>query len=167
MRSLVRVGLRPSRNGRLSFGVQLALVFFWILYAAFLIFSDNPTNDRNFLAYTFLTLAVGYLLYILAQNTSIFGSQAYFEITPYYIVQKQGHFRKKIVIPFQEVATMHISGFALRFVMKDGHKQMLDLKLIRKRKNLDQIIEHLRNMALKFDLEFTEGQTDSTKLTEF
>lgn len=106
MRSLVRVGLRPSRNGRLSFGVQLALVFFWILYAAFLIFSDNPTNDRNFLAYTFLTLAVGYLLYILAQNTSIFGSQAYFEITPYYIVQKQGHFRKKIVIPFQEVATM-------------------------------------------------------------
>lgn len=157
MRSLIRVGLRPSRNARLSFGVQLALVFFWIIYALFLVFSENPTNDRNFFYYIFLTLAVGYLFYILSQNTSIFGTQAYFEITPDYIVQKQGHFRKKIVIPFAEVASMHIATFALRLTMKTGEVQMLDLKLIRRRRNLKLIKEQLHNMALKFDIEVTEG----------
>src|SRR5687767_2130988 len=116
MRSLVRVGLRPSRNSRLSFGMQLLLVFFWILYAGFMIFSDNPANDRNFVYYIFLLLALGYLIYILAQNTSVFGTQAYFEITPDYIVQKQGHFRPKVVIPLQEVATMHISALALNMI---------------------------------------------------
>lgn len=157
MRSLVRVGLRPSRNARLSFGVQLMLVFFWIIYALFMIFSDNPTNDRNYLFYVFLLLAVGYLIYILAQNTSIFGTQAYLEITPDYIVQKQGHFRPKTVIPFQEVTSLHISALALTMMMKNGEKQMLDLRLVRKRKNLKQIKEQLRNMALKFDFDLTEG----------
>lgn len=157
MRSLIRVGLRPSRNARLSFGVQLALVFFWIIYALFLIFSENPTNDRNFFYYIFLALAIGYLCYILSQNTSIFGTQAYFEITPDYIVQKQGHFRKKIVIPFAQVAAMHVATFALRLTMKTGEQQMLDLKLIRRRRNLKLIKEQLHNMALKFDIEITEG----------
>jgi len=157
MRSLIRVGLRPSRNARLSFGVQLMLVFFWIIYALFLIFSENPTNDRNFFYYVFLALAVGYLFYILSQNTSIFGTQAYFEITPDYIVQKQGHFRKKIVIPFAQVTAMHIATFALRLTMKNGEQQMLDLKLIRRRRNLKLIKEQLHNMALKFDIDLTEG----------
>lgn len=157
MRSLVRVGLRPSRNARLSFGMQLLLVFFWIVYALFMVFSDNPTNDSNFLYYIFLLLACGYLIYILAQNTSIFGTQAYFEITPDYIVQKQGHFRPKVIVPLQDVETMHISALALNMVMKDGGKQILDLKLIRKRKNLKQIKEQLRKMALKFDFNLTEG----------
>lgn len=157
MRSLIRVGLRPSRNARLSFGVQLALVFFWIIYALFLIFSESPTNDSNFFYYIFLVLAIGYLCYILSQNTSIFGTQAYFEITPDYIVQKQGHFRKKIVIPFAQVAAMHIAAFALRLTMKNGEQQMLDLKLIRRRRNLKLIKEQLHNMALKFDIDLTEG----------
>jgi len=160
MRSLVRVGLRPSRHAKLSFGVQLMLVFFWIISALFLIFADNPTNDQNFFYYVFLVLAIGYLVYIVAQNTSIFGTQAYFEITPAYIVQKQGHFRPKIVIPLSEVAAMHISALALRLKMKDGTQQMLDLRLIRKRKNLKQIKEHLRNMALKFDFSLTEGNVN-------
>lgn len=160
MRSLVRVGLRPSRNARLSFGVQMMLVFFWIIYALFLIFSDNPTNDHNFFYYIFLILAVAYLLYILAQNTSIFGNQAYFEITPAYIVQKQGHFRAKIVIPFSDIAAMHITSFALRLTMKDKSTQLLDMKLIRRRRNLKQIKEQLRLMALKFDIELTENITN-------
>jgi len=157
MRSLVRVGLRPSRHAKLSFGVQLMLVFFWIISAIFLIMAENPANDHNFFYYVFLILAIGYLLYTLAQNTSIFGTQAYFEITPAYIVQKQGHFRPKIVIPLSEVAAMHISALALRLKMKDNTQQMLDLRLIRKRRNLKQIKEQLRNMALKYDFVLTEG----------
>jgi hypothetical protein len=157
MRSLIRVGLRPSRNARLSFSVQLMLVFFWIIYALFLLFSEKDLNDRNFLYYTFLFLAICYLCYILAQNTSIFGMQAYFEITPDYIVQKQGHFRKKIVIPFAEVAAMHIATFALKLTLKNGEQQLLDLKLIRRRRNLKLIKEQLYNMALKFDIALTEG----------
>jgi hypothetical protein len=137
--------------------VQLALVFFWIIYALFLIFSENPTNDRNFFYYIFLILAIGYLCYILSQNTSVFGTQAYFEITPDYIVQKQGHFRKKIVIPFAGVSAMHIAAFALKLTMKNGEQQMLDLKLIRRRRNLKLIKEQLHNMALKFDIDLTEG----------
>ncbi|KAA5548555.1 hypothetical protein [Adhaeribacter rhizoryzae] len=157
MRSLVRVGLRPSRNARLSFGVQLMLVFFWIISALFMLFGDNPTNDNNFLYYLFLILALGYLCYILSQNTSVFGTQAYFEITPDYIVQKQGHFRKKIVIPLAEIAAMHIATFALKLTMKNGERHLLDLKLIRRRRNLKLIKEQLHNMALKFDIELTEG----------
>jgi hypothetical protein len=156
MRSLVHVGLRPSRNAKLSFGMQLMLVFFWIVYALFLAFTDSPTNDRNFLNYVFLVLALGYLIYILAQNTSIFGTQAYFEITPDYIVQKQGHFRKKIVIPFQDVAALHLATFALKLTMKNGEHYLLDLKLVRRRRNLKLIKEALRNMALKFDFDLTE-----------
>lgn len=95
MKSLVRVGLRPSRNARISFGVQLALVFFWLIYALFLLFTESPTNDRHFVHYIFLAFAVGYLIYILAQNTPVFGTQSYFEITPAYIVLKRGHFRPK------------------------------------------------------------------------
>jgi len=157
MRSLVRVGLRPSRHAKLSFGVQLMLVFFWIISALFLILAESPSVDQNYFYYVFLVLAIGYLIYILAQNTSIFGTQAYFEITPAYIVQKQGHFKPKIVIPLSDVAAMHISALALRLNMKDGTQQMLDLRLIRKRKNLKQIKEHLRNMALKYDFNLTEG----------
>jgi SepF-like predicted cell division protein (DUF552 family) len=41
--------------------------------------------------------------------------------------------------------------------MQNGENQILDLKLIRKRRNLKQIKEQLRNMALKFDFDLTEG----------
>ena len=162
MRSLVRVGLRPSRHAKLSFGVQLMLVFFWIISALFLILAESYSVDQNYFYYVFLVLAIGYLIYILAQNTSIFGTQAYFEITPAYIVQKQGHFKPKIVIPLSDVAAMHISALALRLNMKDGTQQMLDLRLVRKRKNLKQIKEHLRNMALKYDFDLTEGSINNS-----
>ncbi len=158
MKSLVRVGLRPSRNARLSFGVQLALVFFWIIYALFLLFTESPTNDSHFFHYVFLTFAVGYLLYILAQNTPIFGTQSYFEITPDYIVLKRGHFRPKTIYSFEEVAELHIASLSLRLLLKSGERHIIDLKIISRRKNLKKIKEQLRIMALKFDFDLTEGQ---------
>lgn len=159
MKSLVRVGLRPSRNARISFGVQLALVFFWLIYALFLLFTESPTNDSHFVHYVFLTFALGYLIYILAQNTPIFGTQSYFEITPDYIVLKHGHFRPKSIYSFEEVAAMHLAPLALRLTMKNGEKHLIDLKIISRRKNLKKIKEQLHNMALKFDIDLTEGQT--------
>jgi hypothetical protein len=159
MKSLVRVGLRPSRDARISFGVQLALVFFWLAYALFLLFTESPTNDRHFVHYIFLAFAFGYFIYILAQNTSIFGTQSYLEITPAYIVLKRGHFRPKAVYSFEEVERMHLAPLALRLTMKNGEKHLIDLKIVSRRKNLQKIKAQLHNMALKFDIDLTEGQT--------
>lgn len=159
MKSLVRVGLRPSRNARISFGVQLALVFFWLIYALFLLLTESPTNDRHFFHYIFVAFALSYLLYILSQNTPIFGTQSYLEITPDYIVVKRGHFRSKAVYSFEEVARMHLAPLALRLTMKNGEKHLIDLKIISRRKNLQKIKAQLHNMALKFDIDLTEGQT--------
>lgn len=159
MKSLVRVGLRPSRNARISFGVQLALVFFWLIYTLFLLFTESPTNDSHFLHYIFLVFALGYLIYILAQNTPVFGTQSYFEITPAYIVVKRGHFRPKTIYSFEEVTQLHIAPLALRLLMKNGEKHAIDLKIISRRKNLKKVKEQLRIMALKFDFDITEGQT--------
>ena len=158
MKSLVRVGLRPSRNARISFGVQLALACFWLIYGLFLLFTDSPTNDNHFFHYVFLLLALGYLVYILAQNTPIFGTQSYFEITPAYIVLKRGHFRPKTIYSFEEVASLHIAPLTLYLVLKNGEKHTIDLRIISRRKNLKKVKEHLRLMALKFDFDLTEGQ---------
>src|SRR6478735_2264274 len=108
MRSLLRVGIRPLKNSRISFGVQLAIVFFWLAYGTALLFTEPEANDRSYLHMVFLVLAFIYLLYILAQNTSIFGTQSYLEITPAYIVEKKGHFRPKQVIAFNEVDSLYI-----------------------------------------------------------
>ncbi|PSR56203.1 hypothetical protein AHMF7605_23200 [Adhaeribacter arboris] len=161
MKSLVRVGLRPSRNARVSFGVQLALAFFLLIYAIFFLFTDSPTNDSHFLHYVFLTFAIGYLIYILSQNTPIFGTQSYFEITPAYIVLKRGHFRPKTVYSFEDVAHLHIAPLSLRLHLKNGEYHLIDLRIISRRKNLKRIKEQLRLMALKFDFELTEGQPSS------
>jgi len=149
MKSLVRVGLRPSRNARVSFGVQLALAFFLLIYAIFFFFTDNPTNDSHFFNYVFLIFAIGYLVYILSQNTPIFGTQSYFEITPAYIVLKRGHFRPKTVYSFEDVEHLHIAPLSLRLHQKNGENHIIDLRIISRRKNLKKIKEQLRLMALK------------------
>ncbi|MDQ4139091.1 MAG: hypothetical protein M3142_01070 [Bacteroidota bacterium] len=155
MKSLVRVGLRPSRNARVSFGVQLALAFFLLIYAIFFLFTES--SDSHFIHYVFLVFAIGYLIYILAQNTPIFGTQAYFEITPDYIVLKRGHFRPKTVYSFEDVEHLHIAPLSLRLHQKNGENHIIDLRIISRRKNLKKIKEQLHLMALKFDFELTEG----------
>ena len=147
MRSLLRVGIRPLKNSRISFSVQLAIVFFWLAYGTALLFTESDTNDRSYLHITFLVLAFIYLLYILAQNTSIFGTQSYLEITPAYIVQKKGHFRPKQVIAFEDVKNLVVLPNLLRFTMKDGETETMDLKLIKRKKHLALVKEKLQLMA--------------------
>jgi hypothetical protein len=156
MRSLLRVGIRPLKNARISFGVQLALVFFWLLYGGFMLYSGSAADDRNYLSIVFLFLAFLYLLYILAQNTSIFGTQSYLEITPAYIVQKNGHFRPKQVIAFEDVKTLTLLPNLLRFTLKDGETETMDLKSIKRKKNLALVKEKLQIMAERHRFEITE-----------
>ncbi|MBK0401976.1 hypothetical protein I5M27_03205 [Adhaeribacter sp. BT258] len=147
MRSLLRVGIRPLKNSRISFGVQLAIVFFWLAYGSALLFTEPDTNDRSYLHIVFLVLAFLYLLYILAQNTSIFGTQSYLEITPAYIVQKKGHFRPKQVIAFDDVTSVQILPTTLRFKLKNGEQETMDLKSLKRRKNIELVREKLQLMS--------------------
>ncbi|KAA9340797.1 hypothetical protein [Adhaeribacter soli] len=157
MRSLLRVGIRPMKNARISFSVQLALVLFWLVYVGFMLFTESATNDRNFLHYVFLALTLLYLVYILAQNTSIFGLQSYLEITPAYIVQKKGHFRPKLVIAFEDVAKVQILPFLLRFTLKNGEVINMDTKSIKRRKNIALVKENLELMAERHRFELQDN----------
>jgi hypothetical protein len=157
MRSLLRVGIRPMKNSRISFSVQLALVLFWLAYVGTMIFTESETNDRNFLHYVFLALTLLYLIYILAQNTSIFGTQSYLEITPAYIVQKKGHFRPKLAIPFDEVASIQMIPNFLKFTLKNGEQLTMDTKSIKRKKNIDLIKEKLQMMAERHRFELKDN----------
>lgn len=157
MKSLMRVGIRPLKNSRFPFSMQLALVFFWLAYGTALLFTENPTNDRSYLHIVFLILAFFYLLYILAQNTSIFGTQSYLEITPAYIVQKKGHFRPKLAIPFDEVAEVTMVPNMLRFAMKNGETLQMDTKSIKRKKNIVLLKKNLQLMADRHRFTFTDN----------
>jgi hypothetical protein len=157
MKSLLLVGIRPMKNSRISFSVQLALVLFWLAYVGTMLFTESETNDRNFLHYVFLALTLLYLIYILAQNTSIFGLQSYLQITPAYIVQKKGHFKPKLAIPFEEVAAIQIIPNFLRFTMKNGERFTMDTKSIKRKKNIDLIKEKLQLMAERHRFELKDA----------
>ncbi|WP_181305758.1 hypothetical protein [Rufibacter sp. XAAS-G3-1] len=161
MRSLARVGLRPSRDHKISFGVQLALVLLWMTYGLFLIFTEpeNAANDRHFIHYVFLVLAFGYLLFILAQNTSVFGTQSYLEITPAYVVEKRGHFKKKIAIPLQDVLGISLNNALARFTMRDGTKCQVNLKLISSRKSQQIVKARILEVAEKHAIPVTDTST--------
>jgi len=156
MRSLLRVGIRPLKNSRISFSVQLAIVFFWIAYGSALLFTESDTNDRSYLHITFLILALLYLIYILAQNTSLFGTQSYLEITPAYIVQKKGHFRPKQVIAFEELESVQFLPTTLRFKLRNGETASMDLRSLKSRKNVGLVKEKLQLMADRHRFELTD-----------
>ncbi|GAA4315139.1 hypothetical protein [Nibribacter koreensis] len=162
MRSLARVGLRPSRDHKISFGVQLSLVLLWIVYSLFLIFTEpeGGTNDRHFFHYIFLALAAGYLIFILAQNTSLFGSQSYLEITPAYVVEKRGHFKKKLAIHLQDVTGITFNNTTARFDMRDNTRCQLDLKLVRSRKSLKLVKDKIKEVADKHAIPVTDNATN-------
>lgn len=165
MRSLARVGLRPSRDHKISFSVQLCFVLLWITYGLFLVFTEpgSSTNDRHFIHYVFLALALGYLLFILAQNTSVFGTQSYLEITPAYVVEKRGHFRKKTAIYLQEVTALSFTNTQARFTMRDGSRCQIDLRLVSSRKNSKIVKEKLLEVAEKHAIPVTDSSNNKRR----
>ncbi|MFC6997683.1 hypothetical protein [Rufibacter roseus] len=165
MKSLARVGLRPSRDHKISFGVQLALVLLWITYGLFLIFTEpgSSTNDRHFIHYIFLLLALGYLVFILAQNTSLFGQQSYLEITPAYVVEKRGHFKKKLAIYLQEVTSININNTQARFTMRDGSRCQIDLRLVSTRRKSRLVKDKLLEVANRHAIPVTDTSTPNRR----
>lgn len=157
--SSVQVQLSPSRNARISFWVQLALVIFWLVYGGALLATENPTDDQNYLHIIFLTLAFFYLLYILASYTPLFGIQAYLQVTPEYIVQKQGLFRPKLPIAFSYIDTMHVSSHGLHLRLKDGTSHYIDLFQINKKADRERVKEELRQAAAFHQINFSQGPT--------
>ncbi|GAB2549049.1 hypothetical protein GCM10027189_34620 [Rufibacter soli] len=157
--------MRPSRDHKISFGVQLALVLLWIIYSLFLIFTEpgSSTNDRHFIHYVFMALAIGYLLFILAQNTSLFGTQSYLEITPAYVVEKRGHFKKKTAIYLQEVTGIVLNNTLAKFNMRDGSRCQIDLKLVSNRKSQNLVKEKLMEVAQKHDIPVTDNSTSNRR----
>jgi hypothetical protein len=156
-RSSLLVQLSPSRNAKLSFTVQLVLTLFWLAWAIMLLMTENPTDDQNYLYYIFFGLAVVFLGYVILQNTSVFGIQSYIEVTPEYIVQKNGVFRTKMITAIPDIETVHVSPMALRITQRDGNKVYLDLKQIRKKRDIERIKSRIRELATVHNFEVTEN----------
>ena len=160
-RSSLFVQLSPSRNAKLSFTVQLVLTLFWLAWATMLLITENPTADQNYLYYIFFGLAVVFLGYVILQNTSVFGIQSYIEVTPEYIVQKNGVFRSKMITAIPDIAAIHMSPMALRITQRDGNKLYLDLKQVRKKKDIEKIKSRLRELSTVHNFEVSEANIPS------
>jgi hypothetical protein len=160
-RSSLIVQLSPTRSAKLSFTVQLVLALFWIAWATMLLISGSAASQPNYFHYLFLGLAVAFLFYVVLQNTSVFGVQSYIEVTPQYIVQKFGVFRTKHIIPIPNISAIHISPLALRVTLKDDSKVYLDLKQVRKKRDLEKIKNEIRELASEHGFEVTESANHS------
>lgn len=156
-RSSLLVQLSPSRNAKLSFTVQLVLTLFWLAWATMLLVSENPTDDQNYLYYIFFGLAVVFLGYVILQNTSVFGVQSYIEVTQEYIVQKNGVFRTKMITSIPNIESVHVSPMALRITQRDGNKVYLDLKQIRKRRDIEKVKSRIRELSRQHNFDVTEA----------
>lgn len=156
-RSSLIVQLSPTRSAKLSFTVQLVLALFWISWAGMLLFSLDTASQPNYFYYVFFGLAVIFLGYVVLQNTSVFGVQSYIEVTRQYIVQKFGVFRTKHIIRVPDIKEVHISPLALRVTLLDESKVYLDLKQVRKKKDLERIKNEIRDLASEHNFSVTEA----------
>ncbi|WP_345163035.1 hypothetical protein [Pontibacter saemangeumensis] len=156
-RSSLIVQLSPTRSAKLSFSVQLVLALFWIAWAGTLLFAQDTAGQPNYFYYVFFGLAVVFLGYVVLQNTSVFGVQSYIEVTRQYIVQKFGVFRTKHIIPIPDIKAVHISPLALRVTLLDESKVYLDLKQVRKKKDLEKIKIEIRDLASEHNFSVTEA----------
>jgi hypothetical protein len=143
----------------------LGLVLLWLTYGLFLIFTEpgSSTNDRHFIHFIFIILAVGYLVFILAQNTSLFGSQSYLEITPAYVVEKRGHFKKKVAIYLQDATGITLNNAQARFSMRDGSRCQVNLKLISSRNGQKVVREKLKEVAEQHAIPVTDATMNTLR----
>lgn len=156
-RSSLIVQLSPTRSAKLSFTVQLVLALFWLAWAGTLLYSHNTASQPNYFYYAFFGLAVIFMGYVVLQNTSVFGVQSYIEVTRQYIVQKFGVFRTKHIIPIPNIKEVHISPLALRVILLDESKVYLDLKQVRKKRDLEKIKNEIRDLASEHNFSVTEA----------
>ena len=146
-RSSLIVQLSPTKSAKLSFTVQIILTIFWLAWSVMMIVTDEATDGANYLYYVFFGLALSFFVYVVLQNTSVFGVQSYIEVTPQYIVQKYGVFRTKHIIAIPDIAAVHMSPYALRINLKDNSKVYMDLKQVRKKRDLEKIKNKIKEIA--------------------
>lgn len=146
-RSTLLVQISPSRRVKFSFTVQLVLTLFWITWATLLLVNQPSNSGQSYLYYVFFGLALACLVYVILQNTSVFGIQSYVEITPQYIVQKQGVFRSKKITSIPDIEAIQISALTLRITEHSGNKIFFDLKQIRKRRDIEKLKNKIRELA--------------------
>lgn len=146
-RSSLIVQLSPTKSAKLSFTVQIILTLFWLAWATMLLVTNNRPDGQQYLYYAFFALALAFLVYVVLQNTSIFGVQSYIEVTPQYIVQKFGVFRTKHVIAIPEISAVHVSPYALRITLRTDADIYLDLKQVRKKRDLERIKNKVKDIA--------------------
>jgi hypothetical protein len=159
-RSSLFIQLSPTRSTKLSFSVQLALSLFWVAWAVMLLVSSRNTEETNYLYYIFFALAIVFMGYVILQNTSVFGIQSYIEVTPGYIVLKHGVFRTKHITSIQDIDIVHISPLALRITQKDGTVVYLDLKQVRKKKDLEKIKRRIKELSTVHNFSVTENSVN-------
>ncbi|MHA6249748.1 hypothetical protein ACXYMU_17525 [Pontibacter sp. CAU 1760] len=157
-RSSLIVQLSPTRSAKLSFTVQIVLALFWIAWASMLLLSQKA-SQQGYFYYAFFGLALVFLGYVVLQNTSVFGVQSYIEVTQQYIVQKFGVFRTKHIIAIPDIKEVHISPLALRVTLQNESKIYLDLKQVRKKKDLEKIKNKIRDMASERPFVVSEGMS--------
>ncbi len=156
-RASLMVQLTPSRNAKISFSVQLALTLFWLIWASMLLFSGSQNNDQNYLYYVFFALALFFMLYVILQNTSVFGVQSYIEVTPQYIVHKLGVFRTKHIIAMPDIEEVQITKQGLHITEITGAKIFLNLNQVRKKRDLEKIKSKILEMSRIHNFRVTEN----------
>ncbi|WP_240676184.1 hypothetical protein [Botryobacter ruber] len=150
-RSSLIVQLSPSRKLKLSFTVQLVLTLFWLAWATMLLLTEDSGDGQKFLHYVFFALAFMFLVYVILQNTSIFGVQSYIEITSEYIVVKRGVFRSKRIAAIPDIAAVKVSPLALCIIDRSRDKIYLDLKQVRKKRDIQKVKEKMQELAARFN----------------
>lgn len=156
-RSSLFIQLSPSRSAKLSFSIQLMLTLLWVVWAAMLAFSDTNSAGETYLFYAFLGLALAFLVYVILQNTSVFGFQSYIEVTPEYIVRKHGVFRPKHVVAIPNIKAVHITPLALRVTEHNDTQTYFDLKQVRKRRDQAKIKNKVKDLATQHGFEVTDA----------
>ncbi|WP_299825136.1 hypothetical protein [uncultured Pontibacter sp.] len=159
-RSSLIVQLSPTKSAKLSFTVQIILTLFWLAWAAMLLVTGEGENGQGYLYYVFFGLALIFFMYVVLQNTSIFGVQSYIEVTPQYIVQKYGVFRTKHIVSIPDIEAMHVSPYALRISLKDESKVYMDLKQVRKKRDLEKIKNRVKDIAATNGFALSESVTN-------
>ncbi len=152
----VRIRLRPANSSRLSFGVQLSLIFFAIAYAGLMLRNTPVEQDFRWLHYVFLAVCAAYLGFMLVHNAPVFGTQSYFEFAPGYLVHKAGLFRAKQVFAAEQMSLLELLPRQLRVRLRDGNIHVLNMREVKGTRRRALLRGQLESFAQRYAVELRE-----------
>ncbi|TXK51560.1 hypothetical protein FVR03_03250 [Pontibacter qinzhouensis] len=154
-RSSLIVQLSPTRNALLSFMVQFTLALFWLGWAVYILAQRDPFSESTLLYYVFLFAALSFLVYVVLQNTSVFGVQSYIEVTSEYIVHKEGVFRKKELATIPQIKAIQLAQRSMLIQERDGSELLLNLRQVRKKRDIRRLKDKIQELAAKHQFEMS------------